>query len=393
MPKNNSPLAKIAFKFVLIVGIVNMFADMTYEGARSITGPFLESLGASALAVGVIAGGGELLGYVLRSVAGYVADKTRQYWLVIIAGYVINMLAVPALALAGSWPLAATLMVAERTGRGIRKPAVDAMLSYAGKSIGRGWVFGLNEGLDQAGGTFGPLIVALVLFKHEGYRIGFGVLLVPALLCLATLVVARLSYPEPHKLEEGSTELLETKGFPTAFWIYVTAGALIAAGFADFSLISFHFKKVGNVSDTEVALFYAAAMGAAAITNLLFGRLFDRIGFSIAAIAFVAGAMFAPFVFLGQFWLVLTGMILWGVGMGAQNSLLKAMLSDVIPAAKRSTGFGLFYTAFGVAWFIGSAAMGFLYDRSLFTLIVFSVICQLAALPVFLWGNARATRS
>jgi predicted MFS family arabinose efflux permease len=393
MPKNNSPLAKIAFKFVLIVGIVNMFADMTYEGARSITGPFLESLGASALMVGVIAGGGELLGYVLRSVAGYVADKTRQYWLVIIAGYAINMLAVPALALAGSWPLAATLMVAERTGRGIRKPAVDAMLSYAGKSIGRGWVFGLNEGLDQAGATFGPLIVALVLFKHEGYRIGFGVLLVPALLCLATLVVARLTYPEPHKLEEGSTELLETKGFPTAFWIYVTAGALIAAGFADFSLISFHFKKVGNVSDTEVALFYAAAMGAAAITNLLFGRLFDRIGFSIAAIAFVAGAMFAPFVFLGQFWLVLTGMILWGVGMGAQNSLLKAMLSDVIPAAKRSTGFGLFYTAFGVAWFIGSAAMGFLYDRSLFTLIVFSVICQLAALPVFLWGNARATRS
>jgi predicted MFS family arabinose efflux permease len=390
MPKNNSQVAKLAFKFVLTIGIVNLFADMTYEGARSITGPFLESLGASALAVGVIAGGGELLGYVLRSVAGYVADKTHKYWLVIIAGYVINMLAVPALALAGNWPMAAALMIAERTGRGIRKPAVDAMISYAGKSIGRGWVFGLNEGLDQAGATFGPLIVALVLFKHEGYQIGFGVLLVPALLCLATLVFARFTYPEPHKLEEGSTELLETKGFPKAFWIYVTAGALIAAGFADFSLISFHFKKVGAVSDTEVALFYAAAMGAGAITNLVFGRLFDRMGFSIAAVAFLAGAMFAPFVFVGRFWLVLTGMILWGVGMGAQNSLLKAMLSSVIPAAKRSTGFGLFYTAFGIAWFIGSAAMGFLYERSLFTLIIFSVVCQLAALPTFLWGNAQA---
>jgi predicted MFS family arabinose efflux permease len=134
-------------------------------------------------------------------------------------------------------------------------------------------------------------------------------------------------------------------------------------------------------------------MGAGALTNLVFGRLFDRLGFSIAAVAFLAGAIFAPFVFLGQFWLVLTGMILWGVGMGAQNSLLKAMLSSVIPAAKRSTGFGLFYTGFGVAWFIGSAAMGFLYDRSLMTLIVFSVICQLAALPTFFWANTWAAKS
>lgn len=393
MPKNHSQVAKLAFKFVLIVGIVNLFADMTYEGARSITGPFLESLGASALAVGVIAGGGELLGYVLRSIAGYLADRTHKYWIVIIAGYVINMLAVPALALAGNWPVAATLMIAERTGRGIRKPAVDAMISYAGKSIGRGWVFGLNEGLDQAGATFGPLIVALVLFRREGYHIGFGVLLVPALLCLVTLIVARWWYPEPHKLEEGSIDPLQTKGFSNAFWIYVTAGALIAAGFADFSLISFHFKKIGNISDTEVALFYAAAMGAGALTNLVFGRLFDRLGFSIAAVAFLAGAIFAPFVFLGRFWLLLMGMILWGVGLGAQSSLLKAMLSSVIPAAKRSTGFGLFYTAFGVAWFIGSAAMGFLYDRSLLTLIMFSVICQLAALPAFLWGNAEAAKS
>src|SRR5690348_9546669 len=179
MPKSRSHLSKLAFKFVLTIGVVNLFADMTYEGARSIMGPFLESLGASALAVGVIAGGGELLGYVLRSIAGYLADKTRKYWLVILVGYVINMLAVPALALAGNWPFAAALMIAERTGRGIRKPAVDAMISYAGKSIGRGWVFGINEGLDQVGATVGPLIIALVLYNHEGYQVGFGVLLVP----------------------------------------------------------------------------------------------------------------------------------------------------------------------------------------------------------------------
>src|SRR5262247_124146 len=240
MPKTKSTeVAKLAFRFVFTIGIVNLFADMTYEGARSIMGPFLESLGASALAVGVIAGGGELFGYVLRSVAGFVTDKTHRYWIVVFVGYVLNMLVVPALALAGSWPIAAVLRVAERTGRGIRKPATDAMLSYAGKSIGRGWVFGLNEGLDQAGATIGPLIVALVLFQQGGYRTGFGVLLISALLCLATLVAVRLWYPRPHELEEPTTDAPQTKGFSRTFWVLVLGGALVAAGFADFSLISF----------------------------------------------------------------------------------------------------------------------------------------------------------
>ena len=152
MPKPNSKqLAKLAFRFVLIIGIVNLFADMAYEGGRSIAGPFLGSLGASATIIGFVAGFGELLGYSLRSISGYFSDKTHRYWIFTFIGYVTNVLAVPALALAGNWPLAAALIVAERTGRAIRKPAVDAMISYAGKSIGRGWVFGLNEGLDQAG--------------------------------------------------------------------------------------------------------------------------------------------------------------------------------------------------------------------------------------------------
>jgi predicted MFS family arabinose efflux permease len=98
--------------------------------------------------------------------------------------------------------------------------------------------------------------------------------------------------------------------------------------------------------------------------------------------------LFAPFVFLGQFWLILTGMALWGVGMGAQNTMLKAMLSEVISVSKRSTGFGLFYTVFGVGWFLGSALMGFLYDKSIGALILFSVVSQLAALPIFFWGTA-----
>jgi len=391
MNKRNREVAKAAFGFVLIVGIANLFADMTYEGARSITGPFLGTLGASATIVGVVAGTGELLGYSLRSIAGYFADKTHRYWLIVFVGYAINMLAVPALALAGNWPVAAALIIAERTGRAIRKPAVDAMVSYAGESIGRGWVFGLNEGLDQAGATLGPLIVAFVLYSRAGYRSGFGVLLISALLCLVTLVVARVWYPRPHELEKESPTLLKTSRFSKAYWIYVGAGALIAAGFADFSLISFHFQKAGIVSQTTVPLFYAVAMGAGALTNLLFGRLFDRIGFPIVILAFFLGAMFAPFVFLGAFGLALVGMALWGIGMGAQNSLLKAVLTGVLAVGKRSTGFGLFYTSYGIAWFLGSATMGFLYDKSILTLVILSVILQLLALPVFLWARAQPT--
>ncbi len=385
-------LAKLAFRFVLTIGIVNLFADLTYEGARSITGPFLGSLGASATVIGIVVGFGELLGYGLRSVSGFLADKTHRYWVVAFVGYGINMLAVPALALAGNWPMAAALIIAERTGRAIRsrRPSVEAMISYAGKEIGHGWVFGLNEALDQGGATVGPLIVALVLYLRGGYRYGFAVLLLSALLCLGTLVAARLLYPRPHELEGRPAHSLQTKGFSRAYWLYVIAGAFIAAGFADFALVSFHFQKSASVSQNLIPVFYAVAMGAGAIAALLFGRLLDSIGFPILLLAFFLSALFAPFVFLGGAWIALIGMMLWGIGMGAQDSLLKAVLTKVVSAGKRSTAFGLFDTVFGIAWFLGSAAMGFLYDKSLSSLIVFSMVSQLAALPVFFWGRRES---
>jgi predicted MFS family arabinose efflux permease len=388
--KHPKQLAQLAFRFVLVIGIVNLFADLTYEGARSITGPFMGSLGASATVIGIVVGFGELLGYGLRSVSGFLADKTHKYWLVAMVGYAINMLAVPALALAGNWPVAAALIIAERTGRAIRRPSVEAMLSHAGKEIGQGWVFGLNEAMDQGGATVGPLIVALVLYLKGGYRHGFAVLLLSALLCLGTLVVARILYPRPHELEGKSAQFLETKGFPKTYWLYVAAGAFIAAGFADFALISFHFQQSGSVSQNVIPVFYAVGMGAGAIAAVVFGRLLDRIGLPILILAFVLSALFAPFVFLGGASLALIGMMLWGVGMGAQDSLLKAVLTKVVAAAKRSTAFGLFDTCFGVAWFLGSAAMGFLYDRSITAVIVFSVVLQLVALPAFFWAGAES---
>src|SRR5437870_12121685 len=212
-----------ALHFVLIIGIANFFADFTYEGARAIIGPFLGSLGASAAIVGLVAGFGELMGYGLRSVSGYFADKSHRHWTVAFLGYTINLLAVPALALTGQWPLAASLVVSERIGRGIRKPTVEAMLSYAGRSIGAGWVFGLNEALDQAGATIGPLLMALILYFNGGYRTGFATLLIPALLCLGTLVVARLLHPRPHELEEGVGHTFTTTNLARPFWIYLAA--------------------------------------------------------------------------------------------------------------------------------------------------------------------------
>ena len=380
---------RTAFRFVLIIGIVNLFADLTYEGARGIVGPFLGSLGASAAIVGFVAGFGELMGYGLRSISGYFADKTHRYWLFAFTGYAINLLAVPALALAGQWPLAAGLVIAERTGRGIRKPTVEAMLSHAGKSIGAGWVFGLNEALDQAGATIGPLLVALVLYLNGGYRTGFGVLLIPALLCLGILVVARLLYPRPHELEEAAGHALVTTNLAAPYWIYLGAGALIAAGLADFALIGFHFHKANTVPANLIPVFYAVAMGSSALASIPLGRLFDRFGANIALLAFFISAGSAPFVFLGTPVFALIGMILWGVGMSAQGSLFQAMLTGVIPPGKRSTAFGLFDTGYGIAWFLGSAAMGLLYEKSILAVALFSVVLQLAALPVLFVANKK----
>jgi predicted MFS family arabinose efflux permease len=384
--------AKLALRFVLTIGLVNFFADMTYEGGRSIVGPFLGFLGTSAAAVGLVAGLGELTGYALRSVSGYLADKTRQYWAVAFVGYAINMLAVPALALAGNWPVAATLLVAERTGRAIRRPAMESMLSDAGRIIGHGWVFGLNEALDQTGATLGPLIAAWVLYKRGGYHQAFAALLASALLCLAVLVVAWLVYRRPQEFGPQAPPLSSTPAFSRAYWLYVVAGGLIAAGFADFALIGFHFRKTATVSQELIPVFYAAAMAAGAVSAPLFGKLLDKLGQGILGLAFGVPAFSAPLLFLGGAKAELIGMILWGVGMGAQDSCLKAVLSSVVPSGKRSTAFGVFDTNFGFFWFAGSVIMGVLYEKSLFALIAFSVTLQLAALPVFIRAS-RAQRT
>src|SRR5947208_1123222 len=190
-----SSIKSRALKFVLLIGVMSFFADFTYEGSRSIIGPYLAVLGASAAAVGIDAGFGELLGYGLRKVSGRLSDQTGKYWPITIVGYVVQMSSVPLLALAGNWQFAALLIILERVGKAMRNPPRDVMLSHAAKEMGYGWAFGVHEALDQSGALFGPLVVAAVLAVRGDYRLAFAVLLIPALVMLSILLVARLTYP------------------------------------------------------------------------------------------------------------------------------------------------------------------------------------------------------
>ena len=379
---SNNISSNAALRFVVLIGIVSLFADMTYEGARSINGPFLAILGASGTVVGVVSGLGELIGYVLRLVSGYFSDKTKNYWAITFFGYAVNLIAVPLLALAGNWQIAAVLMMIERIGKAIRVPPRDAMLSYATHHMGRGWGFGLHEALDQLGAVTGPLIVAAVLYFRDGYRTGYALLLIPALLALAVLTTARFLYPHPQDLEINQ-KTLQVQVFSRSFWLYVIAAALIAAGFADFPLIAYHFQKTSLASPTLIPILYAVAMGVDALAALIFGRLFDRIGLSTMMLVAVLSAFFAPLVFFGTFSLAVLGMALWGMSMGAQESIMRAAVAGMVATERRGLAYGVFNTAYGISWFLGSVLIGVLYDVSIPWLVAFSVTAQLASIPFF----------
>ena len=381
-----------ALRFVLLLGLVSLLADMTYEAARSVTGPYLAILGASASAVGAIAGLGECIGYSLRIISGVVSDRTRRYWAVTIVGYAVNLLAVPALALAGNWETAAVLIVTERFGKAIRTPARDAMLSHAAHGLGRGWAFGVHEAMDQVGAAIGPIIVAAVLTWKGSYQYGFAVLAVPAVLALAVLVVARITYPQPQDLEP-CFQVGGANAFRSTFWLYLGAVACIALGFVDYPLAAFHIKTTGLVADKWIPLIYAGAMGVDALSALVLGRLYDVRGMWILPVVVAASAWSAPFVFLSGSGLLIVGMVLWGIGMSAQESIVRAVVAEIVPRDRRATGYGIFNAGFGLAWFAGSALMGILYDRSPIGLVSFSVATQLLSLPLLYLVHKRLGNS
>lgn len=373
---------RAALGFIVCLGIVSLFADMTYEGAHSSIGPYLRNLGASAAEVAFIAGLGEMLGASLRFFSGRLATRTHAYWTITLFGYAMNVIAVPALAFAGNWKMAAALVIAERTGKALRGPARDVLLSEATEQVGHGFGFGLHAIMDQTGAVIGPLVMMFAVARSGG-RFGpaFLWLVVPAIGTLIALTVARTLHPT----QGASARNPGTQVLPKVFWYYVGAAGLLAFGYADFPLLAVHFENRQFFQPEYIPLLYAGAMGVNGITAFIFGKMFDRIGLSVLVLGTLVSLLSLPLGFLGNSTAAVASIGCWAAGMGAQDASLRSGIAQVVSMNKRGNAFGAFNGVFGVMWFLGSTSMGLLYAHSLYALVALGVASQLAAAAMFVF--------
>ena len=411
MNNGNKKKLSQAMLFIILFGIVSLFSDMTHEGASSIRGAYLSLLGASAATIGFVSGLGELIGYSMRYVFGKLTDKTKQYWPMTIAGYVLDIAAVPALALLDEhgWIAACALLILQRMGKAIKKPAKDTIMSFAASQEGVGKSFGIQEVLDQIGAFLGPVLLYLVmLFKTDGttfeiYSTCFAVLAIPGAITLVLLIITRCKFPNPEHFEPEPKEYIPFK-LKKEFILYIAGISLFAFGFIDYSIIIMHVSRSYSqlsaglsetsslVSTGTLPLLYAGAMLVDAVAALIFGLMYDKKGVKALVWSTLISAPFAVFVFaFDSVPMLLIGVALWGVGMGAQESILKAAVTGMVPKASRATGYGIFECSFGVFWFLGSWLMGVLYDVSIPVMIVVSVVAQLAAIPLYI-ASSRLSR-
>ena len=370
-----------SMRLILLLGLVSLFADVTYEGARSVIGPYLSGLGASGLVIGLISGAGEWVGYGFRLLSGSWSDATRRYWLLTFIGYLIALVSIPLLAFAFSWQIAAVLVIAERLGKALRSPPRDALLSYATHRLGRGWGFGIHEALDQVGAILGPLIVLAIQISHGSYRLIFALLSIPAAISLFWLIEARLRFPQPQEMEAVPKESSVRGTIPRVFWIYVIGASLVALGFMNYPLIAFHL--IQTLPSYWIPLLYALAMGVSSLAALMLGKLFDRYGMIAVMGATALSSFFAPLVLLTGKTGMIVGMILWGIGLGSQESIFRAAVSQLIAPSHRGKAYGILNFSIGIFWFIGSASLGFLLDRWIQGAVLISMFFQMASLPFF----------
>lgn len=379
--------------FIVLFGMVSLFSDMTHESANSIRGAFLSLAGASAAVIGFVSGLGELVGYGLRYVFGRLTDRTRRYWPMVLFGYVLDVVAVPALALVGrnGWVLACALLIIQRLGKAIKKPAKDTVMSFAASQEGVGKSFAIQELLDQIGAVLGPLLLYLImLFQHRDdtfsdYRSCFAFLAIPGAITLLLLWLTYKRFPHPENFEPEPKEYVPFR-VSKRFVVYILGISLFAFGFADYSLIVMHFSRQHLFTAAVLPLLYALAMLTDAASAFVFGWLFDRHARLSLVVSTLVAAPFAVFAFLGSdVASVVTGVVLWGIGMGAQESILKAAVATMVPKRSRATGYGIFECCFGAAWFLGSWLLGVLYDQSLVAMVIVSVAAQLLAAIVFWW--------
>jgi MFS family permease len=335
--------------------------------------------------VGLVAGLGEMLGYGLRMASGWWSDRARSYWPFVLVGYAVNLLAVPLLAWAGNWEWAAALMLCERIGKAVRNPARDALLSSAAEQVGRGWGFGLHEAMDQIGAVSGPLLVAWAVARGGGYRAGFSVLWIPALAALATVAGLAWLYRNPGGLEVK--RIVVAGGFGRGYWLWVAGAALVAAGTVDFPLLAWRLGQSGAAVSGRIPLLYALAMGVDAVAALALGWLYDRAGARIVVAGVAPAVLAAPLVLLGAPAAAMAGVAVWGLGMGTQESVLRAGVAELAPPGRRAAAYGTFGAAFGLGWFAGSAAVGVLLGWSAAAAAVLAAGLTAAGVPL-LWMAA-----
>jgi len=387
-----------ALIIILLFGVVSLFGDIIYEGARSVYGPFTKTIAMDIALVGLITGIAEFLGYFIRLVSGYLSDKTKAHWIFTITGYGM-LISIPLLAVSGIWQFVSVMIIIERLGKAVRSPAKDTILSQATKQIGTGWGFGLHEAMDQIGAILGPLIFTGVLLAGNNqiktladYQNGFRLLWIPFVILMASVLFAFIKMPNPEKFEAKSDTQNPPDKLSPVFRIYTLFSFLTTLGFMSFVILGYHFKETGIISDAQIPLFYAIAMGVDGIAALIIGKIYDRLktkhqnekaGLK-ALIVIPVLSLFIPILgFVNNIVFIISSVVLWGIVMGIHETIMKSSIADLTHFKKRGLGYGVFNTAYGLAMLFGSTLTGLLYKTNLALVIVLIVVVQIGALGVY----------
>lgn len=378
------------WRFVVWFGVVALLGDVLYEGARSITGPLLASLGASALVVGVVTGVGETAALLLRLVSGPLVDRSGNFWAWTGGGYALTVLSVPTLGLVPALWMASGLVVLERVGKAVRAPAKDTLLSHATSATGRGKGFAVHELLDQFGALLGPLLVSGMLLTTGGdYAPTLLVLAVPGVALMVLVVLLRRRVPDPGATYEpharpAPRSRIERVPLPRAFWEHAAFTALTMTGFSTFGLLSYHLVREHLVGTAAVPLVYAAAMlvdgGAAVLTGWGYDRFGPRVLVTLPLVAATVPAL----AFTRSPWVAVAGALAWGAALGIQESTLRATVADLVGPVRRATAYGVFGAVVGGAAAVGGALSGGLYEVSVPSLVGVTLLLQFAAFLVLL---------
>jgi MFS family permease len=333
---------------------------------------------------------------IFRVVFGPLADRTRRYWTLTIAGYALTAVCVPLLAVAprlGSAGLAVAtvLILAERLGKAVRSPAKSALLADAAAQVGMGRGLGVHKALDQIGAFAGPLVVAGLIAWSGSIPPGLLALAVPGIVAMVLLVITRRRLSEPDQAPAAVTRPTSTVRvpLPPLFVRFAVGTTLCTAGLVTFGLIGFSLVQRHLVPTAGVPLLYAAAMAAEAVAALATGEIYDRLGPRVLLGLPLLVAGVPALAFGNSLALAVVGVLLWGVAMGVQDSTVKALVADLVVRERRATAYGVFAALQGAGALVGGIAAGALYSHSVSWLVTAIVATQVVALGVLLPAVSR----